>query len=167
MTRLLLTPAVLIAAAACAGSSPPPPADPPPPPPRPTASAPASPRTAPGTVLRKDLQSFIDAGFVRFLQMVEVEPSLEQGKFKGWSIVSLRPPEFWQGVDLKPGDVVSSVNGQSIERETEAFDVFQSLRSAETISVTYQRAGTQRTLDYKVVDEPAPAAAPAQTAPAK
>ncbi|HVJ18674.1 MAG TPA: hypothetical protein VM686_24805, partial [Polyangiaceae bacterium] len=127
---------------------------PPPPPPRATASAPAAPKAPPGTVLRKDLTGFIDAGFARFLQMVEVEPSLEQGKFVGWNIVSLRPPEFWQGVDLKPGDVVRSVNGLPIERETEAFDAFQSLRTAEKISINYQRGGTQRTLDYRVVDEP-------------
>src|SRR5688572_25938342 len=137
--RSLLLPIALSGLLACGGSAPPPAQPPPPPPKAKTASAPAPPKMPPGTVLRKDLTSFIDGGFARFLQMVEVEPSLEQGKFKGWSIVALRPPEFWQGVDLKPGDVVSSVNGLPIERETEAFDAFQSLRSAEKISITLHR----------------------------
>ena len=96
----------------------------------------------------------MNAGFWNFLQQVEVEPSVNDGKFRGWVIVALRPPAFWEGVDLAPGDVVTSVNDLPIERETEAFDAFQSLRSAEKISITVHRGGTQRSLDYRVMDEP-------------
>jgi hypothetical protein len=40
---------------------------------------------------------------------------------KAFRIVALRPHEFWHGVDLAPGDVVTSVNGMPIERETQAY----------------------------------------------
>jgi type II secretory pathway component PulC len=138
--------------AAC-GSSPPP-AAPPPPAPQPVVEAkkPASP--PPGTLYRSDVQGIVNQGFARFLQRVEVEPSLDNGKFKGWAIVSLQPPEFWQGVDLKPGDVVVSVNGLPIERETEAFDAFESLRSADRLEVAYVRGGEPRKLAYKIVEAP-------------
>ncbi len=129
---------------------------------------PPPPHAPPSSVERKDVLRFVDAGFPNFLQMVEVEPSLENGQFRGWRIVSLRPPEFWQGVDLKPGDVVTSVNGMPIERETEAFDAFQAMRNASRISVSYVRAGKPRTLELRVTDSGKPFAAPnaAASAPA-
>jgi type II secretory pathway component PulC len=128
----------------------PPKAPPPAPAPQASAKPPAAP---PGTLLRKDVVGFINGGIARFLQMVEVEPSLENGKFKGWNLVALQPPEFWQNVDLKPGDIVTSVNGMPIERETEAYDAFQAVRGAEKLSVSYLRAGKPRLLEYRILDK--------------
>ncbi len=144
---------IALATASCGGADPPPPAAPPPPPPAAKQAPPPRPKSASGTLSRKDVTGFIDAGFPRLLQMVEVQAALENGKFKGWKIVSLRPPEFWQTVDLEPGDVVTSVNELPIERETEAFDAFQSLKTADKIVVSFQRGGTLRTLDYRVVGD--------------
>jgi S1-C subfamily serine protease len=127
-----------------------------PPPPAPAPSVPVRKLASPpaGTLYRSDVQALVNRGFPSFLQRVEVEPSLDNGKFKGWAIVALNPPEFWRGVDLKPGDVVVSVNGLPIERETEAFDAFESLRSAERLEVAYVRGGEPRKLVYKIVEAP-------------
>lgn len=96
--------------------------------------------------------SVIDSGFGNFLQRVQVEPSLSDGRFRGWTILDLRPTGFWQAVDLKPGDVVTSVNGLPIERDTEAYDAFESLRKADALAVAYVRDGVPRTLSYRIVD---------------
>lgn len=133
---------------ACGGSAPPP-APVPPPAPAPVAlPAPALPA---GTLRRADVNAVIDAGFARFLQTLDVEPSLDSGRFRGWTIVALRSEELFGDIDLKAGDVVTSVNGLPIERETEAFDAFESLRGADQISIAYARAGSPRTLSYKIV----------------
>jgi type II secretory pathway component PulC len=115
--------------------------------------APAVPAPAPATTLRRgDVVSVIDSGFGNFLQRVQVEPSLADGRFRGWAIVDLRPSTFWSAVDLKPGDVVTSVNGLPIERETDAWDAFESLRTAPELRVAYDRNGAARTLAYRIVD---------------
>jgi hypothetical protein len=123
---------IALGLASCGGSAPPPPVATPPPPVPPARSEPPPPKLASGTLSRKDVTSFVDAGFPHLLQMVAVEPALEGGKFKGWTIVSLSPPEFWKRVDLE----------------------------VEKISVSFQRKGTLRTLDYRVVDEPSASQAP-------
>jgi type II secretory pathway component PulC len=137
---------------ACAASAPTPPVHTPqvavakPPAPAPALHAPLT------TLHRSDVVGIIDSGFGSFLQRVQVEPSLADGRFRGWTIVDLRPTAFWDAVDLKPGDVVTSVNGLPIERETEAFDAFQSLRTADALAVAYVRGGTERTLSYRIVN---------------
>lgn len=111
----------------------------------------------PGALWRDEVDETVDAGLGWFLQLVEVEPSLDNGRFKGFRIVDLRPSSYWRGVDLRPGDVVVSVNGKSIERDKEAFDVFKSLKKEGELRVKYLRAGRERELVYRIVAPPPPA----------
>jgi hypothetical protein len=106
--------------------------------PAPPSSAPST--SAPGTLSRDAVRAEIDAGFGNFLRRIDVEPELDQGRFRGWRIVALRPAEFWAGVDLVPGDVVVSVNGMPIER----------------LTVSYLRSGKQRSLTYSIVETARP-----------
>jgi hypothetical protein len=111
----------------------------------------------PGTLQRADVERVVDGGLGRFLGQVQIEPRLSAGKFAGWSIVALQPPELWSGVDLRPGDVVTRVNGMPIEREMEAYDAFQAVRGADKLEVTYLRQNQPRTLSYVIVGKPSPA----------
>ena len=106
-----------------------------------------------GALFREDVNALIERGFPEFLRRVEVEPRLVDGQFRGWSIIDLSPREFWSGVDLKPGDIVTRVNDLPIERETEAFDAFESLKQSDALRVAYQRDGQSRVLEYKIISK--------------
>ena len=130
--------------------------EPPPVAPKAVAKAPAqkvAPRPPTGALYRDDVNALIERGFPQFLQRVEVEPRLVDGEFRGWSIVNLNPSDFWSGVDLKPGDIVTRVNDLPIERETEAFDAFQSLKQSDALRVAFQRDGQSRVLEYKIISK--------------
>jgi len=127
------------------------------------------PAAPPGSLWREDVNVTVDEGLGYFLQRVSVEPEIVGGKFQGFRIVELRPADFWQGVDLKPGDVVTQVNGLPIERDIDAYEAFQSLRAASALRVSILRGGEKRELVYPIVprDKPARAAPPpANSAPA-
>jgi len=137
---------------------------PPPDPKRPPAASlqPAPPVTS---LRRADVERVVDAGLGRFLGHVSVEPRLSAGKFTGWSIVALDPPELWRGVDLMPGDVVTKVNGLPIEREMEAFDAFQAVRQAPALEVSYLRRDQPRRLRLEIIGPPTPALPKAPPSP--
>lgn len=117
------------------------------------APAPVVKRPPAGALFRDEVNALVDQGFPQFLQRVDVEPRLVDGQFRGWSIVALNPSEFWTGVDLKPGDIVTRVNDLPIERETEAFDAFESLKQSDSLRVAFQRDGQTRLLEYKIVSK--------------
>ena len=125
--------------------------------PKAAAPAPATQKVAArppqGALYREDVNALIARGFPEFLQRVDVEPRLVEGQFRGWSIVNLSPSDFWSGVDLKPGDIVTRVNDLPIERETEAFDAFQSLKQSDALRVAFQRDGQSRVLEYKIISK--------------
>lgn len=114
---------------------------------------------------RRDVEAAVEAGLGRFLQHVEVEPVMKDGKFAGFRILALRPPEMWLRVDLAPGDVVTEINGRPIGRDTEAFEVFRSLATAPELRVSYQRDGRPRELRLAIVGAAPPAVASGSAAP--
>ncbi|HEY2408285.1 MAG TPA: PDZ domain-containing protein [Polyangiaceae bacterium] len=121
--------------------------------PTPVVAVPA-PKPPSGALFREDVDALIDQGFARFLSRVDVQPRLVAGQFRGWSIVNLQPSDFWAGVDLKPGDVVTKVNDLPIERDTEAYDAFESLKQADKLTVLFERDGKSQRLEYRIVPRP-------------
>ncbi len=106
-----------------------------------------------GAIRRADLLAVLDAGLGRFLQGVETEASLVDGRFVGFRLVSLYPddPRF-RGIDLAPGDVVVRVNGLSVERPEQAFQAWDGLRVASQLLIEYLRAGERREIRFDIVD---------------
>lgn len=142
---------LVLAIAACGGSSKPaesaatkPVVEAPPPPP-------SEPQPK-EKVARASVDAALKAGLGKFLANVEVEAQLDKGKFVGWRIVELRG-DMWSGVDLKPGDVVTRVNGFKIEREHEANAAFKSLAVASEIRVSILRDGQPAEIRFAIVEE--------------
>ncbi|HEX4475576.1 MAG TPA: hypothetical protein VH142_10895 [Polyangiaceae bacterium] len=122
----------------------------------------------PGALYREDVNATVEEGLGYFLQRVSVEAQVEDGRFEGFRIVDLEPPDFWQSVDLRPGDVVLQVNGMPIERDIDAYQAFEALKSAPALKVSYVRSGVRHELAYAIVDRvPKPAAEKPAAAPMK
>lgn len=141
-------PLALLVLTAC-GSSAPPPAT--------SAKAPATdlappPAPKPITALkRSEVKSTIAHGLGYFLQNVAVEdyPVMQNGKFYGFKIKELNPDWI---IDLRPGDVVTRVNGVVPEHPDEADNAFRALEKATALKVDFERDGKPRTLELPIVD---------------
>jgi type II secretion system protein C len=149
----LLSLLLLLAPAACAGSEQAAPVVPAPA----AKAAPAAPTsTAPDhTVPRSAVRAVVSEGLGMFLRRIQLDdqPVFVGGKFHGFRIAALRDPQFWSGVDLKPGDVVTSVNGFPIEKPDQAETAFESLQVASELRVAVERDGQPRELVYPIVDD--------------
>jgi S1-C subfamily serine protease len=119
----------------------------------PAPEAPAHP--ADSLLSRAAVHAVVVQGLGAFLQHVELDehPVFVGGKFHGFRIVALNDPAFWRGVDLRPGDVITGVNGFPIERPEQAVSVFDSLELASELRVAYDRDGQPRELVYSIADD--------------
>jgi type II secretion system protein C len=101
-------------------------------------------------IARADVHSAVARGLGSFLQHVDLEsqPVMAGGKFHGFRIAAFHDAAFWKGVDLHPGDVVTSVNGFPIERPEQAQAAFESLDVASELHVAYERDGQPREIVY-------------------
>ncbi len=114
------------------------------------AKAPVVPRKI-TALKRAEVKEAIQIGLGYFLQNVSVEdfPAMQDGKFHGFVVRSIN--EAWI-VDLKPGDVVTRVNGIVPEQPDDADSAFKSLEKATALKVDYERNGQRRTLELPIVD---------------
>ena len=143
----------LILALSCAGSTPD--AEEPTPVPAEQAERVAETYESPvtsGEIARADLVLVLDAGLGRFLQGVDLTPDMREGEFHGFRINQLYPddPRF-TALDLQPGDVVTRVNGQSIERPEHALRVWNSLRVASELLIEYEHEGELKQLRFAIL----------------
>ncbi len=155
LSRLLFPASFVVLLAACGGSTPPakdarvataPPSET-------TGSAPSdrSERPPITALKRADVKETIARGVGAFLQNVTVEdwPVMHEGKFHGFKIKSINPD--WN-VDIKPGDVITRVNGIVPEHPEEADAALRSLEKAASLKIDYERDGKPRTLELPIVD---------------
>jgi type II secretory pathway component PulC len=122
-----------------------------------TKVAPGAAGLASNAIRRSALEATLSAGPGAFLQSLTVDehPVFLGGKFHGFRIAKLQG-DAWAGVDLRPGDVVTRVNGFSIERPEQAAEAFYSLHVASELRVEYERDGEPRELRFGIVDDGAP-----------
>lgn len=120
-----------------------------------SAAAPASLPVPAYTLRRSTVKEALKSPGVLFQHVVlDTQPVFVAGKFHGFRIAELRGgPDEWKGIDLKPGDVVTSVNGFPIERPEQALEAFQSLSVASELRVDLEREGEPRSLRWAILDD--------------
>jgi S1-C subfamily serine protease len=120
-------------------------------PPPPPSAAPAKRVVPPGQLAREDIEPVLRQGPPWILRRVPVEEVIRNGAFIGWKILAM--PDGWT-VDLKPGDVVSKVNGVTLERPDDLFAAWRNLVSASELRVAYEREGAARELVMPISGAP-------------
>jgi hypothetical protein len=121
---------------------------------RPTVTAAQAAPPKVSALRRKEVREVIDRGLGYVLSKVEIgaEPHRKDGAFVGFVIEGFRDPDLFVGVDLIPGDVITHVNGQKIERPEQAMAAFESLGKAKELRVSLERKGAPRELVLPIVD---------------
>jgi type II secretory pathway component PulC len=104
------------------------------------------------SIRRQEIDPVLEAGLGAYLQKVRTEPSFEKGRFVGFRILSLYPDDpSYASVDLRPGDVVTMINGLPIGRPDQASVAWDTLRTADELVVYYVRDEQPKTLRYSIV----------------
>jgi hypothetical protein len=109
----------------------------------------------PGVLKRSAVVRVADAGIGQWLAGgAEVQRKIVKLKFQGWEIRRLYAGDpCYQMVDLRPLDVVTAINGKSIERPEQAFDVLTALRTAPELVVDYLREGQPKKLTFPIQND--------------
>jgi len=105
-----------------------------------------------GTVARGSVDQVLVHGPAFILGKVETEEVLRQNKFVGWRLVAF--PGDWDTTGLQPGDVVTAVNGITLERPDDLWDLWVKLADASEIKIDLERDGKPGSTVVKIQGEP-------------
>lgn len=96
---------------------------------------------------RKALVQLLDLGPHYILQRTHVEAEHRRGRFWGWRIVAYQGPGH-----LEPGDIVRSVNGQSLETPDHLMRVWEALRTAKQFDLVIVRKEQPMRILLRIVE---------------
>lgn len=156
----LVAAAVSLASVGCGGDGTS--AKAPAPKPKSTAQASARKPLPPGTVAREDVNRVLLQGPPFIFRRMLFEEHIQGGRFVGWRILGL--PEDWT-IDLKPGDVVSTVNGFSLEKPDDVWNAWSATATSPDIKIGLERAGKKQELVLRIDGAPDPKIADALRTP--
>ncbi len=109
---------------------------------------------APGPVVRRanttrravsprqnSIQNAISQNVVRLADVVRPTPYFVNGQQRGFRVYPGRDRRQFAALGLRPGDLITDVDGQALSDTTQAMQIFQSLSEASEVSVTIERDG--------------------------
>lgn len=102
-------------------------------------------RTSP--VTRRDdndsqsIQAVVAQNVSQLADVIRPTPYFVDGQQQGYRVYPGRNRQQFAALGLRPGDLIKDIDGQALTDPTEAMRIFQSLDSADQVSVTVERNG--------------------------
>lgn len=86
----------------------------------------------------------------KLMQQARVRPHFTNGKADGLSLTGIRPNSIFHDMGLKSGDIITSVNGKTIESVEDVLTFYKSLQTSESVNLKLKRRGRLKTIDYNI-----------------
>jgi len=86
----------------------------------------------------------------RLIGIAAVSPKIENGKSIGMQIRGVRPGTLLEKLGIKNGDVLESVNGQSLTSTDAALGAYTTLRTADKFTLSVLRGGDSLQISYNL-----------------
>ncbi|MFK8054048.1 MAG: type II secretion system protein GspC [Woeseiaceae bacterium] len=85
-----------------------------------------------------------------FAQIISPRPYYVGGQQRGYRVYPGKDRRQFQKLGLRPGDIITEVNGTALTNPTQGAQIFSSLGDAQSVSVTLERNGSPQTLTLDV-----------------
>ncbi len=72
------------------------------------------------------------------------------GKIDGFRFVSIQPDSIFVKLGFKPGDIIKGVNNEPVTSPTQAMELYQSLKSSNSLNLNLSRDGRDEVFDYTI-----------------
>lgn len=83
-------------------------------------------------------------------QYIRVVPASSGGQQQGYRIYPGRDRSLFEAAGMRPGDLVTAVNGVPLDNAQRAMSLVNELRDAQSIDVTVERGGNQQTYTLSI-----------------
>ncbi|MDH4124683.1 MAG: type II secretion system protein GspC [Gammaproteobacteria bacterium] len=104
-------------------------------------SAPALTDVQPMSDDSQSIQSVLAQNVASLSDVIRPTPYFVDGQQQGYRVYPGRNRAQFTALGLRPGDLIKEIDGQSLSDQSQAMQIFQSLGSADQVSVTVERDG--------------------------
>lgn len=94
----------------------------------------------------QSIQSVLSQNVSQLSDIIRPTPYFVDGQQQGYRVYPGRDRAQFTALGLRPGDLIKDIDGQALTDPAQAMQIFQSLGSADEVSVTVERNGQPETL---------------------
>ncbi len=94
-----------------------------------------------GGSLRPTVQQLVQQNTNRFTDIVRPQPFMPNGQLRGYRIYPGRNRQQFAALGLRPGDLVTEINGMALNNPAQGMEIFRSLGTATQLTLTLERNG--------------------------
>ena len=84
------------------------------------------------------------------MQQVRMRPHFTNGKPDGLTFTQIKPNSIFHKMGIKNGDVITGVDGNTIESKDDALKLYQSLQSSSNLKLQLKRRGRMKSIGYYI-----------------
>lgn len=92
------------------------------------------------------IQSVVTQNLTKLTDVIRPTPYRVQGQQVGFRVYPGRDRRQFAALGLRPGDIIKDIDGQALSDASQAMKIFQSLGTAEQVTVTIERNGQSESL---------------------
>ena len=97
----------------------------------------------------RSIQNVVSQNIANLSDVIRPTPYTVDGQQAGYRVYPGRNRQQFAALGLRPGDLIKDIDGQPLSDPTQAMQVFQSLGTADQVTVTLERNGQQQTVVLK------------------
>lgn len=98
---------------------------------------------------KNSIQSVVSNNLSNLADVIRPTPYFVNGQQSGYRVYPGRNRQQFAALGLRPGDLIKDIDGQALTDPTQAMQVFQSLGTADQVTVTVERNGQPETIVLK------------------
>jgi general secretion pathway protein C len=92
------------------------------------------------------MQEVVTENASSFTEIIRPQPYMPNGEMRGYRLYPGRNREQFIALGLQPGDLVTEINGITLNNPSQAMELFRSLADTTQATVTIDRNGQAQTL---------------------
>ncbi len=93
------------------------------------------------------VQQLVRNNASRLTDIIRPQPFMPNGQLKGYRVYPGRNRKQFAALGLRPGDLVTEINGMTLNNPAQGMEVFRSLGNATQVSLTVERNGERQTIN--------------------
>jgi general secretion pathway protein C len=97
----------------------------------------------------QSIQTVVAQNMTKLTDVIRPTPYRVAGEQVGFRVYPGRDRRQFAALGLRPGDIIKDIDGQALSDVSQAMQIFQSLGTAEQVTVTIERNGESETLTLK------------------
>ena len=96
---------------------------------------------------QNSIQQVLANNAASLTEVLRPQPYMPNGQLRGYRVFPGRNRQQFLRLGLRPGDLVTEINGVALNNPAQGMEVFQSLGNSTQVSVTIERGGTSQVLN--------------------